>query len=210
MNASNDLDPWLDELLCKAERAHGQSRGCVVAELLGPYLQRRPDDDHAWFLFGDALRELGLNEEAERALLRSVELAPSPDWVLQVTLAHLYKDTGNAVEAERWFDLAAEDEGASGRGWFWVLRGSNLARHGQFMKAESCFRRAIETGEAIEEGHLNLGYALRSLGRYLEARRHFRLALDASPGYALAEGALAGLDGIESAMNFARQLPKDL
>lgn len=208
MNGNHD--EWLEELLRQAKLAHEQEREAVVAELLGPYLERRTNDDYAWFLFGDALRVMGLTDEAERALLKAVELSPGPDWVLQITLAHLYKDAGNHVEAERWFELAAEDEGASEQAWFWVLRGSNLASHGQFKQAEKCFRQAIALGDDNrDEALLNLGYVLRSQGRYLEARRQFRQALDLNPDYGLAEKALLSLEGIEKAVSLARQVPKE-
>ncbi len=203
-------DEWLDELLRQAKLAHEQEREAVVAELLGPYLERRPDEDYAWFLFGDSLRVLGLTDEAERALLKAVELAPGPDWVLQLTLAHLYKDAGNHVEAERWFELAAEDEAAAEQAWFWILRGSNLSSHGQFKQSEKCFRQAIALGDDNrDEALLNLGYVLRAQGRYLEAKRQFRQALDLNPDYSLAEKAIQSLDGIESAISLARKVPKE-
>jgi tetratricopeptide (TPR) repeat protein len=203
-------DDWLDELLRQAKMAHEQEREAVVAELLGPYLERRPKDDYAWFLFGDSLRVMGLTDEAERALLRAVELTPGPDWVLQLTLAHLYKDVGNYVEAERWFELAAEDEAASEQAWFWVLRGSNLAGHGQFKQAEKCLRQAISLGDDNkDEAHLNLGNVLRAQGRYLEARRQYQFALDLNPEYALAEKCLHSLEGVEKATSLARRVPKE-
>jgi tetratricopeptide (TPR) repeat protein len=203
-------DEWLEELLRQAKAAHEQEREPLVAELLGPYLERRQDDDYAWFLFGDALRVMGLTDEAERALLKAVELSPGPDWVLQLTLAHLYKDAGNHVEAERWFELAAEDEAAAEQAWFWILRGSNLASHGQFKQAEKCFRQAIALGDDNrDEALLNLGYCLRAQGRYLEARRQFRQALDLNPEYTLAEKAIHSLNGIEKAISLARQIPKE-
>jgi tetratricopeptide (TPR) repeat protein len=203
-------DDWLDELLRQAKQAHEQEREAVVAELLGPYLERRPHEDYAWFLFGDALRVMGLTDEAERALLKAVELAPGPDWVLQLTLAHLYKDAGNPVEAERWFELAAEDENAAGQAWFWILRGSNLSSHGQFKQAEKCLRQAIALGDDNrDEALLNLGYVLRAQGRYLEAKRLFRQALDLNPDYALADKALRSLEGVEKAISLARKVPKE-
>lgn len=203
-------DAWLDELLRQAKSAHEQESEAVVAELLGPYLERRAGDDYAWFLFGDALRVMGLTDEAERALLKAVELSPGPDWVLQLTLAHLYKDAGNHVEAERWFELAAEDEAAAEQAWFWVLRGSNLASHGQFKHAEKCFRQAVALGDDNrDEAMLNLGYVLRAQGRYLEARRQFRQALDLNPDYVLAEKALQSLEGVDKAISLARRVPKE-
>lgn len=204
-------DDWLGELLTQAQSAHEQGREPLVAELLGPYLERRPHDPHAWFLFGDSLRVIGLMDEAEHALLKAVELTDGPDWVLQLTLAHLYKDMGNFVEAERWFELAAEDESASAQGWFWILRGSNLASQGQFKQAEHCFRQAIALDEDNrDEARLNLGYVLRAQGRYVEARQQFQQALEINPDYTPAEKALQSLIGIEDAISLARRVPKDL
>jgi tetratricopeptide (TPR) repeat protein len=202
-------DQWLDTLLTHAKSAHEQEREAVVAELLGPYLEARPHDSYAWFLFGDSLRVMGLFDEAERALLQAVELTATADWVLQLTLAHLYKDCGNHVEAERWFELAAADCAATGQAWFWVLRGANLTSHGQFTQAETCFRQAIDLqDDNRDEAHLNLGYALRAQGKYLEARRQFRHALDLNPDYTLAERALAGLEGIDKAVALAREFQR--
>lgn len=204
----SDLRKWLDELLRLAKEAHEQEREACVAELLGPYLEHRPNDDYAWFLFGDALRVMGLTDEAERALLKSVELAAGPDWILQITLAHLYKDSGNFVEAERWFELASEDENAAEQSWFWVLRGSNLASHGQFKQAEKCFRAALSVSDDDrDEIYLNLGNVLRAQGRYHEARRQYEMAAEINPDYSLAEKAIGSLEGLEDAMQLARKLP---
>ena len=205
-----EQDHWLEELLHQAKMAHEQEREAVVAELLGPYLEYRSQDSYAWFLFGDALRVIGLSDEAERALLKAVELSPGPDWVLQMTLAHLYKDNGNHVEAEKWFELAAEDDAAAEQAWFWVLRGSNLASHGQFKQAEKCFRQAVALqDDNRDEAYLNLGYVLRSQGRYFEARRQFQQALELNPDYALADRALQSIDGIEKAISLARQFQSE-
>lgn len=59
MYMDQSQDTWLDELLSQAKQAHEQEREAIVAELLGPYLERRPTDDYAWFLFGDSLRVIG-------------------------------------------------------------------------------------------------------------------------------------------------------
>jgi len=203
-------DDWLDELLRQAKMAHEQEREAVVAELLGPYLKQRSDDSYAWFLFGDSLRVMGLADEAERALLRAVELSESADWVLQVTLAHLYRDNGKYVEPERWFELAAADESAAEQAWFWVLRGSNLSSHGQFKQAEKSFRQAIALqDDNRDEAHLNLGFVLRSQGRYLEARKQFKQALDLHPEYFLAERALHSIEGIEKAKALAQEFQSE-
>lgn len=203
-------DDWLSELMTQAKMAHEQGREPLVAELLGRYLERRPDDPDAWFLFGDSLRVMGLTDEAEHALLKAVELSDGPDWVLQLTLAHLYKDAGNFAEAERWFELAAEDESACSQAWFWILRGSNLASQGQFQQAEHCFREAVALDDDNrDEALLNLGYVLRAQGRYLEARQQFQQALEINPDYAPAEKALQSLIGIEKAIALARQIPKE-
>lgn len=207
---SDSCDDWMRELMAQAQSAHEQGREPLVAELLGPYLDRRPNDPEAWFLFGDSLRVMGLTDEAERALLKAVELSDGPDWVLQLTLAHLYKDAGNFVEAERWFELAAEDESACSQAWFWILRGSNLASQGQFKQAEYCFQRAVAINdENLDEAVLNLGYVLRAQGRYLEAREQFQQALELNPDYAPAEKALQSLVGIEQAISLARRVPKE-
>jgi tetratricopeptide (TPR) repeat protein len=181
----------------------------VTAELLSVYLRHRPRHSFAWYLFGDSQRILGLNEEAERALNRAMELAPEKRaWKVHANFARLYESLGRRSDAESHFAIAAADAEGGQIGWVWILRGSNLALQGMLREAEACHRTAILSADVdLDEAHFNLGLVLRAQGRYTEARKAFESALGITPDYIEAHDALCSVDGIENAMELLAKLP---
>src|SRR4051794_15531963 len=116
----------LKELRAQAEAALTEDRDAVAAELFAAYLKQRPEDGFAWFRYGDALRRIGLRDEAERALLRAQELEPDR-WMIPAYMGQLYLEGGDHDNAERCFARALRDPDAATRTWVWIMRGAALA-----------------------------------------------------------------------------------
>lgn len=64
-----------------------------------------------------------------------------------------------------------------------IEQGKMLADLGRFSEAELTFRKAVQTGPKIPEGHYWLGCALFSLGKIDEAEKCFNRALELKPDY---------------------------
>ena len=205
--AMPDLETHLDQLFYSATLAYDQDQFAATAELLSPYLRHRSSHGYAWFLYGDALRAMGLVHEAERALVRSQDLCPNQPWP-RVRLGMLKEQQGHRESAEQDFAEAAGTPEVARAGWFWVIRGTNLAAMGQFAEAERCHRKALRCADAdVGEAYLNLGYVLRAQGRYLEAVDAFESCLRASPENVDAGAAMGTLVGVREAATLAAATP---
>ena len=204
-----DLETHLDQLFYSATLAYDRNQFAATAELLSPYLRHRREHGYAWFIYGDALRAMGLVHEAERALLQAHDLCPNQRWPL-VRLGMLKEQQGHRESAEHDFALAAKDKDVARAGWFWVIRGTNLAAIGQFARAEACQRKALRCADAdAGEAYLNLGYVLRAQGRYIEAVDAFECCLRASPGNPDAGEAMGTLVGVREAASLAAETPQE-
>lgn len=203
----SDLETHLDQLFYLASLAYDADQFAATAELLSPYLRHRHSHGYAWFLYGDALRAMGLVHEAERALSRSQDLCPKQPWP-RVRLGMIKEQQGHRESAERDFAAAARHKTVASASWFWVIRGTNLASLGQFAKAESCHRRALTCPDAdAGEAYLNLGYVLRAQGRYGEAAEAFEACLRASPDHPEAGDAMGSIAGVREAVSLAAATP---
>ncbi len=202
-----DLHTHLDQLYLLANSAYDEDRFAAAAELLSPYLRHRPGHGYAWFVYGDALRVLGLVHEAERALVRSQELCPKQPWP-RVRLGMVKEQLGDRDAAERDFAAEAGHPDVAAAGWFWVVRGTNLAAMNQLAAAEACHRAALGCADVDRaEAYLGLGTVLRAAGRYGEAAAAFRDCEHVQPGNAAAGQCLAELDGIDEAISLAATTP---
>src|SRR5687767_3451685 len=86
-------DERLDEIYDQAKAAYDHGREPVALELLSTYVRLRPDHSYAWYILGDSLRVVGLVHEAERALLRGLELAPDDvKWTVRARIGKLHHD----------------------------------------------------------------------------------------------------------------------
>ena len=202
-----DLATHLDQLFYLATLAYDQDRFAAAAELLSPYVRHRPGHGYAWFVYGDALRVLGLFHEAERALVRSQELCPNQPWP-RVRLGMVKEQLGHRDAAEADYAAVADRPDVAGAGWFWVVRGGNLAAMNQLAQAEACHRTALACDDVDRaEAYLNLGTVLRAAGRYAAAAEAFRQARESSVGSPAADVALAEMDGVEEAVRLAAATP---
>jgi tetratricopeptide (TPR) repeat protein len=202
-----DLKTHLDQLFYLASISYDQNRYAAAAELLSPYLRHRTTHGYAWFMYGDALRVLGLVHEAERGLVRSQELCPGQPWP-RVRLGMVKEQLGHRESAEQDYAAVADHADVTRAGWYWVVRGTNLAALGQFDQAEACHRAALECDDVDRgEACLNLGYVLRARGRYDEAAEAFRRCLRVSPGNPEAAEAIVTLKDVAQAIAVAAATP---
>ena len=202
-----DLQAHLDRLFDLAGLAYDDERFAAVAELLAPYVRHRATHGYAWFLYGDSLRAIGLVHEAERALTRAQDLCPRQPWP-RVRLGMVKEQLGHRDAAEADYAAVADHVDVAAAGWFWIVRGANLAAVSQLTSAERCLRRALTCdGVDAAEAQLNLGYVLRAAGRYAEAAAAFTAVLTASPTDPDAVAASATLDGVADAAALAAVTP---
>ncbi len=203
-----DSKEQLDEIFRLVAEYNQDDEGEVhMIELLGPYLQKRPNHVYAWYLYGDALRVVGRFEEAIKALKKA--LPKTPILFRSYVCARIgmaYEGSYSPGLAEKWLKRATEKE-ICDQGWAWVFRGCLLASAGKFPEALFAHREALkQINVDKEEAHLNIGYVLRAMGRYAEACKHFKKALVIDPEYSEALSALEGLKSIQKSIKMAREI----
>ena len=203
---TSDSKDQLDKVFNLIKKFERDDEGEVhMIELLGPYLQKRPNHVYAWYLYGDALRVVGRFEEAIKALKKALPKAPIHfRGYVCARIGMAYEGSYSPGLAEKWFQRATEKEHCD-QGWAWVFRGGLLARVGKLSEALCAYREALKQKNVDkDEVHLNIGYALRAMGQYGEACKHFKKALRITPDYPEARSALEGLKGIQQTVNRAQ------
>jgi tetratricopeptide (TPR) repeat protein len=205
---SIDIDQ-IEDLKHQAKEAFELDRMASVVELLQCYLEYFPNDDKAWFDYGDALRILGRKTAAEQALMKAVEMCPPKyAWIVQSRVGMLYNDKGAWTTAERWFSKALESEEAQKESWLWVLRGINFAEQELFDEAEACYQSAIIADGKFDEAYTNLALIYRAQERYEDATAAATTALKICPEDPAAEEALESSEGAIDSRNLVKRLNK--
>ena len=180
-----------------------------IVELLSVYLKIDPNRGVAWLYLGDALRTVGRLQEAEEALLKAADLAPSSHiFKAYARMGMLMSKRGSPSEVEKWYRSATS--AAECPGWLWSLRGANLSRAESYRLAKSCLETAFITEDVDkDEVLLNLGLIERAQRRYAEARKYATDALAIDPNYDSAKRLLQSLVGIEETIEFAARAAKE-
>ena len=173
-------DNALEQLYALAKQKSTDDLDCQVIELLAPYLREKPENGHAWLLYGDALRMLGRFAESSQALKKALELSPAKSRSkVACALGMLYQKFRSAQEAAQWFALATSEEVVDGG---WVLRGDNHLLMQEYAEAIRCFSKAATLdSEDYEEAILNLALAHRATGDYGKAARYAQEVLNDNP-----------------------------
>jgi TolB-like protein/Tfp pilus assembly protein PilF len=149
----------------------------------------------------------GLPDEAERALLRALELNPSSA-VTHIRYGSLLNNLGRSEEAVRQTRRAVELDPMVVR-WR-VALSDQLFYAGDYEESIAEARRVIEMEPDAAIAHYSMGYSYAMLDRHVEAVDAFRKARDLAPsdyqmatalawGWALAgerDSALAALEGV--------------
>jgi tetratricopeptide (TPR) repeat protein len=155
------------------------------------YITLYPRLFDGWVVLADGLWSMARYDDARRALRRAQQLIPKHlrhrlyrQWGI------FYKEKNDLRRPEEWFRKAIRVDPTTSN---YILLGATLAKQGKLIEAEKMHRRAISSrtrGDAIDEGHLNLGMVLRAQGKYGEAAVQFAKALTLDPRYGHAKEAL--------------------
>lgn len=197
----------IERLRKRAFDAYSEDRMAAAVELLRCYLKYFPDDDKAWFTYGDALRVIGLRGAAAVALSNAEKMCPhGARWGVHMRLGLLFHDKGDYTSAERWYAKAFESDETSNSSWAWVMRGANFAASEFFDEAEKCHRKAIASNANDDEAYLNLGYVLRAKRQYEAAKSAAQMALRVTPDYQEAIELLRSLENAQESQELTNEL----
>jgi tetratricopeptide (TPR) repeat protein len=188
----------LNDLFLKAKALSDMPDTDVhIVELLSVYVRFVSENGFAWFLLGDALRNIGRFKEGEEALLKAVSLAPDESkFAVYARLGMLAAKRSSPSDAEEWYRLATVEPGCPG--WMWCLRGANLARLEAYRLANTCLEAALKADDVDrEEVFLNLALDARAQRQYQEARAFLEAALAIDANYEDARTVLQSLSDIE-------------
>lgn len=183
-----DVEAWthLATILCKRGR-YGEG-----ATVYAKALEIKPLDPFLWMAMANAvLANAGPPEDAERFLLRALEIAPdlANAWQL-LGVARRRLERGDAMTAfERALAIdPGLDEAVNGVGQ--VLRDQ-----GRYAEAEGRFRAALSASHGSAVLWNGLGCVLFEQGRLPEAADAFRKAIGIDPGLAYAHQNLGAIHG---------------
>ena len=169
--------------------------GCTV-ELARHYLTAHPKDWVVWLYYADALCDMARHTEALAALRRAIRLCPPKRLhLVYYRFGKVHKHRGAFRVAERWYRRAVDVSPSDAT--YRIFLGAFLARAGRLQEAEAVHRRAIRCKKGcIDEAFLNLGFVLRALERYSDARKCFQRALVIDPKYKAAREALSDVEHV--------------
>ncbi|MDP7018999.1 MAG: tetratricopeptide repeat protein [Pirellulaceae bacterium] len=182
--------------------AWNQDRFALALLLSQRLLTERPKFGHGLLIHGTLLYELNRFDEAEQAIRDALPLLPeSSTHQAYARLGHLEKDRGCFDAAECHYRRAIDN--APDHPEPLIFLGSILKRTCRFDEAEKCFTAAVECTKGYKaDALLNLGYLLRSQGRFREAGVAFEQFLQTSPKHADAVDALVAQSDVEAALQF--------
>jgi tetratricopeptide (TPR) repeat protein len=158
------------------------------------YLAQSPDNAAVWLSLGYELNVLSSYEEARDALRTSIRLreeqGDAPYRGAFIAIGHAYRWAGDHASARTWLNRAVEAE--PGNAGPHIFLGALLAKSGQFEEAKAAHQRGTTCEEGCpEEAWHNIGLALRSQERFVEAADCFERALAIDCNYTAAQDALA-------------------
>lgn len=187
------MQKTFDELLELAQLADNDGRPATVVELLTRASKYAPGLSARYELtLADNLRVIGRTAEA-RQLLQKIGDAPNDKaWLINVQRGQLEQDSGNFQAAAYCLETAVEQNPESTIPYIYLA--SAYSAMEQHDKAIDTLKAALRAEGDRDEVYLNLGYRLRAVRRYEEAREAFQQALNITPNYADAEEALRDVD----------------
>jgi tetratricopeptide (TPR) repeat protein len=176
-----------------------------AAGVLRPLTENYPDDYLPFLTLGKVLAQMGDFTEGERALRRSIELAPDriqAHYYLSLLLFHKGETAARESREESartMFEEAAVEARKAlavkpDYGYALMSLGLSLKHLGRRAEALAALYRAVECNPEYAELHLYLGETLAEDGQTSEARRHIEQAvLLSAPNDSRARAALARL-----------------
>jgi tetratricopeptide (TPR) repeat protein len=155
-----------------------QNRLPEALTILHDLIAANPDWDLAWRFLGDVLLEQRHYADAERALLRSVALAPGSAEA-HVELARALLAQGKQQAALTEFHKAGELRPANAMLQYNI--GHSLASNGDRANAVTAFEAALRFDPDLAVAHRDLGNLLAGNGELQRAQVHLRRAAELSP-----------------------------
>ncbi len=158
------------------------------------YLAAHPEHGVVRLWQVDSLCAMARYSEALSALRRAARLCPAAKlYLVYRRFGHVHQQRGAFRVAERWFRRAIAVRPSVTTDY--IFLGALLATSGRLTEAEAVHRQATHCKEVDrDEAFLNLGLVLRALGRFSEARRCFKRALELDPKYKAARKELADVE----------------
>lgn len=141
-------------------------------------LRHQPDNPRVRINFGNALLELGRQEDAMSEFRRSLDITPGYPFGL-LNLGNVYLRTGRTREALTLLQQAAESLPFNP-----IVRnsfGAALAQADRHVEAIEHYRFALELAPDLTVGHFNLGLSLLAMGDRENAIAHLRRAVQLDP-----------------------------
>jgi tetratricopeptide (TPR) repeat protein len=177
-------------LFRKGMKAVDKDLPAQTVEYLGQGLRKDSCHRSFWYFYADALGQLALYEDSEKAFRKALKLSKgemqSSIWS---SFAEMLAAQGRHKAAERAHRNAIRAKPKSG--YSWVRFGGFLAKLGRLDEAQVCHRKATTLREgAIDEAYLNLGYIYRAKGNYKLAKKCFLKAIQLDPDYSHAKAGL--------------------
>jgi len=174
--------------------AYKKGHAATSVLLAERWLRDHPEDLKAIHYYAEMLYMLERYEEAIAVYTDAIERFEDAHWGLYNQVGHLYRRRGDFAISELWYQkaIAANPEEAQS----YVFLGAAQALQGKLKEAEETYRRATQCPEGwIDEAYCKLALVLRSQGRFAEAARCLRKALEIDPKYAHAREVLEDVEG---------------
>ena len=177
-------------MLAKAGDALFAGKLAIAEKLCREYLKKDPTNVSAIRMLADVGIRIGRYDDAEKLLIRCLDLAPD-FYLARNNYANLLFKTFRYREALAEIDqvIAAQPNKPS----HLLLRASILARIGEAAAAIEIYERVLERYPKQPRTHMSLGHALKTVGRQADAIAAYQSAVKLAPGPGEAYWSLANL-----------------
>ncbi|KAM3097552.1 glycosyltransferase [Phormidesmis sp. 146-35] len=152
------------------------------------FLKTHPSDPYVCSKLGALYVEMGEVPKGLSLLERGLYAANIDIPILYELHYHLgsvHSELGNAIQAERHYQTAAEQPilpklklGALNN-W-----GNLLKEKGNLIQAKQLYEQVLEIDPTLAIAHNNLAITLKSMGQFVEAIAHYQIAIQLQPQYA--------------------------
>ena len=192
------------------ERYFNEDHAAHVIELMRPYLKYKPRHVDALFFIGDSLRVVGLKKEALKYLKKALGLAQNKgsQGIILQRIAKLY-ETVSPDTADRYFHKASFFHTNKSNPYFWLNRGDNFIKLGDYKKALNCYRKGLRIAndsEAESDINLSIGKIYLIKNNTNKAFYYFQKSKDRNKKNKDATLALKGLTGIKTTLILCSKL----
>ncbi len=161
----------------------------LVVELIEDHLSRFPNDRFAMIWYAMAKIQFHQYAQAEKLLRHAITLSKGDGRLVRlasIEMGHLYREKGAFKKATLWYQRGMQSDPKYGDGYNFL--GLVAFKGGHLDQAETFYRKAIKCpAHSIDESYFNLGGILLAKGRYQEAIKCYRKAIEIDPKYTIAK-----------------------